>query len=242
MLENMAARAAANVLPRVRGGWEYFKNFGEGAATMSGMRKTVMTGLGVCAVFLTVACACAQPPGPPPGAGDGREDARREKEFDAIFEKLGLSPDQVARIRAIRAEERKTVRETFEKMRAGHEQLRAELEKPVSDPARVSALLDGIEPVMNSLFRLRIKNILAVKGVLTPGQFVRLQQEMENKHREHMRHMRPDQMPPPPPDGLGIFGGPEGPERKPGDMPPPSSGQAASGAGETQRKGGESMT
>ncbi len=173
------------------------------------MKRILKTAIvaGVFAAAAAVALPAAFCGGGKECHGGGKFEQWQEKRMDKIMDKLNLTPEQSQKIKDIRAKEKAAREEFMKKMKSTHEELQAEIEKPVSDKARINALLGELEPMMASQFRQRIENILAVKDVLTPEQFASMREEMrkdreaikakikEGKAAHHHGNQHPDQQP-----------------------------------------------
>ena len=113
------------------------------------------------------------------GRGDGHDKAK-----DAITRELNLSADQQSRLER----ERTSNREAMEKLHSALKDKKRELQDAIAKP---NATKQQVEPIMADIKRLqsdmadkRLDGIFAVKGILTPEQFAKLQSMKERRMKE----------------------------------------------------------
>jgi protein CpxP len=136
---------------------------------------TVLTVVGLMAAG-PVAYAVSE--GDNPESGKGYKSGEG-KEF---MKELNLTPEQKEKLKAQREagkESRKAMREQLKtKMQALH----AAIAKPGATRADVSGFVDEVNALKGQMFSQRIDGLFAMKGILTPEQFAK----MEAKHQERM--------------------------------------------------------
>jgi Spy/CpxP family protein refolding chaperone len=62
-------------------------------------------------------------------------------------------------------------------------ELRAELEKPTSDRAKINRYVKEINDLRGTLLTKKIDNVIEVKKVLDPDQFTLLKQKLEDRRQ-----------------------------------------------------------
>jgi len=145
------------------------------------MKKKILraVSLAVIAVFLFGSSLYAEH-GCKPGEG----------KFDKLTEELGLSPEQKTQLDAQREAFKSKNEAAWEKLKAKKEELRAELEKPTVDRAKVSAIIEDMKNLEGEKLNNRVDKILAMKSILTPEQFTKLQDKMQKKRKEFKKRMK----------------------------------------------------
>jgi len=90
-----------------------------------------------------------------------------------IQEKLGLSDQQAADIRALLQDQRNAARTDFQAMRTARQQLQTLLAQPNSDPGAIQAAAAQVKALQAKLFDQRLQTQLAIRAKLTPEQWQR---------------------------------------------------------------------
>ena len=142
------------------------------------MNKIRSIVIGLVLVFLAVSVACAQQKGGCPQSTEGRK--------GQILKELNLTPEQQKKLEENRTAQRQETMKLRTTIREKEEQLHTALKSPTVNQAAVQPLLNEIKALQGQLIDLRIKGIMAVKGILTPEQFAKFQQVME-EHRGNKR-------------------------------------------------------
>jgi len=93
-----------------------------------------------------------------------------ERRFERMAEALGLSEEQKAEIKAIRAEERQACRPLRQQMREDREQLRALVEASRFDEAAVRALAEKQSGARIEMIVSKARMWHRINAVLTPEQ------------------------------------------------------------------------
>ena len=78
-------------------------------------------------------------------------------------------------------------------MRAKRLELKQELEKPAVDTNKINTLIADIKTLMGEQLDFRVNNILAMKQILTPEQFKKLQDMKEGKYKEGKKKEKREQ-------------------------------------------------
>ncbi len=146
---------------------------------MKRVTKTILAGTLIAG--LTAGAVYARYPGGTPGCGSGphamgfghRGDP--ESRIERMAERLDLSKEQVASIRAIVDKSRPQKRELRDKLVETRKQLRALKEKPAFNESEVRRLADAQGRIIADMIVLRTKVQSEVRGVLTEQQRKQLQ-------------------------------------------------------------------
>ncbi len=93
-----------------------------------------------------------------------------------IMKMLNLSPAQKEQVQNQRSANKQKWSELKEKTRSKRLELKQELEKPEIDKNKINAITADIKTLMGEQIDLRIDDILAMKRILTPEQFKKLQE------------------------------------------------------------------
>lgn len=99
-----------------------------------------------------------------------------------MFDTLGLTAEQKARLDAGRVKNRDERKAAWEEMRTIKEALAAELDKTVFDMAKVKQLHEKLKVLMASREDRRLEMILEMRTVLTPEQFAAFQKQTKKMH------------------------------------------------------------
>ncbi len=105
----------------------------------------------------------------------GERGVNRERVFESVVQELKLTPEQQDLIKKQRAKQKEKRRQTFQTLRTKRLELRQELEKQDIDKKKIDSLVAEIKPLMGELLDLKVESILAMKEILTPEQFEKLQ-------------------------------------------------------------------
>lgn len=143
-----------------------------------------------------------------PGSKDWAK--KRKERFEKMKKDLGLSQKQEQELEAHKEKHRKEAQALREELRAKREAMKAELDKPSLDEARVTALNEELKVLQGKLADQRLRGILEVRKILTPEQF--------KKFHEHVRGPRGDG---PGHERGGRRGGPGEPAPEDFPEPPP---------------------
>ncbi|MBW2536434.1 MAG: Spy/CpxP family protein refolding chaperone [Deltaproteobacteria bacterium] len=127
-------------------------------------KKNLFTMLSMSALMLSAAPAVAQPG---PGAMGMRGKGAR---LERIKQKLGLTDDQVAQIKALRSSHRSQMTSTREQLIALRQQMHEVLGAPVVDQAKAMTLFKQQQAYKQLAQEARFKHRLQVLQVLSPEQ------------------------------------------------------------------------
>lgn len=117
--------------------------------------------------------------------GKGGPGGPRGEMIDELVKELDLTPEQRASVEKQCGEHREKNKEIGDKLRAKMDGLKEELEKKDTDRAKIDTFTGEIKNLQGELTEQRIGHILAVKAILTPEQFEKLQEKkkMQEKKR-----------------------------------------------------------
>lgn len=115
------------------------------------------------------------PPGPPP-SGQSLLTPEDRAAMAQIFwhrtqERLGLTDQQAADIRALLDQQRAAARADFQSMRDARRQLQTLLEQPATDAAAIQAAATQVKDLQAKLLDHRLQTQLAVRAKLTADQW-----------------------------------------------------------------------
>lgn len=133
-------------------------------------KKTLITMLSLGALMLTAAPVMAQPG--PGGRGYRGQGARLER----MKQKLGLTDDQVAQLKALRTSHRGQMKSTHDQLMALRQQMKQVLGAPVVDEAKAMTLFKQMESYKQLAHEARFKHRLQMLRVLTPEQRTKMVQ------------------------------------------------------------------
>lgn len=115
----------------------------------------------------------------------GKGDHQKE-----IFESLGLSEEQKARLTENRKKFKESGKEAMEAIRKTREELKAEMSKPELDMNRVNQLHAQLKDQIIKREDARLANILEVRKILTPEQYKQFQDKMKAKWEQKKKMMQ----------------------------------------------------
>ncbi len=101
-------------------------------------------------------------------------------------EKLGLSDDQMAKIREVWQRQRDTARPVYQALRLAHQQLRGLALNGANDDA-IRTKLAEIEGLQGQALQLRVNALREISPILTDEQRQKFAQLSMGPHRHHRR-------------------------------------------------------
>jgi len=114
------------------------------------------------------------------GSGYGRPDP---KEF---FKELNLTPEQKEKLKVQREAKMESTKAVRDQMKKKMQALHEVVAKPGTTRAEVSGLIDEVNALKGQMFAQNIDGIFAMKEILTPEQFAKMQDQhkgwMQKKH------------------------------------------------------------
>lgn len=118
---------------------------------------------------------------------------RMEEHFNKMASEIGLTADQKAALDKDREEFMVKSKDLKTKMKAAKKSLKEELDKAATDEAKVAGIVKELTDLSAQQIQYRVDKVMAMKKVLTPEQFTKMQESMK-KHKGEMkgkRGMRP---------------------------------------------------
>lgn len=142
-------------------------------------RSVVAAVLALSVIGGAVAVAGAQTP-PPAGPPQGNRLLTPEDRaaigqvfWQRIQQRLGLTDQQVADVRALVQQRRDAARAELQALGSARRDLRAAMSQPTVDQSAVSAAAGQVKALQNQLFDERLQTQLAIRAKLTPEQWQR---------------------------------------------------------------------
>lgn len=103
--------------------------------------------------------------------------------FKGFFKDLNLSREQRLKLMEMRRGNQGKIRSMREELQTRIKELRSELKNPSSDNSRISSLTGEIKNLMGQLLDQRVQGVLQLKQILTPEQFSKFQDKIQNRQR-----------------------------------------------------------
>ena len=156
---------------------------------------------------LLLAVFCFATPVFAEGGGRGREPGEKGgKMMEKMGEELGLTREQQDQVKALRESGKEKAGPLREKSKAVREAMREELNRADTDSSKVKGYVEELTALYRQKLEQRVDGVLGMKKVLTPEQFSKLNEKMEQK-KEAWREKRGFRGP-----GRGSRGGEEADE------------------------------
>jgi Spy/CpxP family protein refolding chaperone len=146
------------------------------------MKRTRVSVMVLAVVFLAVSAACAQEK----GKNHQGEQGKKEN----IFKELNLTPEQKKKLDENRVAQDQELSKLHSAVREKYEELEKDLKDPAVTKAAVAPLINQIKSLQLQLIDNRINGIFEVKAILTPEQFAKFNQIMEEKIKEWKSHSK----------------------------------------------------
>ena len=154
----------------------------------------------IIAVLTVVGLMAAGPVAYAVSEGDNPESGKGYKsgEGKEFMKELNLTPEQKEKLKAQREARRATHKVMHEQMKTKMQALHAAIAKPGTTRANVDALIGEVNGLKGQMFSQRIDDLFAMKEILTPEQFVKMQEKhkgwMDKKHEgPEKKNSGPDQ-------------------------------------------------
>ena len=122
---------------------------------------------------------------------EGEEGQRKGKgRHEEIAKMLNLTPEQEELTSQHRKQHRKKMKEISQALKEKRKALYQELEKYDGDQAKIASLAAEVKALLAKKVDSRVESILAMKQILTPEQFEKLQTDVKKKagQRHGKRH------------------------------------------------------
>lgn len=113
--------------------------------------------------------------------GDAGSHRMGDSGKEELFKDLDLTAEQRDKIKAQRQAGKAKMKELHDKTKAKKMELKAELEKPVIDQAKLAGIVKDLKDISGQKIDERINGILSLRQTLTPEQFRKMHDRMEEK-------------------------------------------------------------
>ncbi|MCX5680502.1 MAG: periplasmic heavy metal sensor [Candidatus Omnitrophica bacterium] len=121
----------------------------------------------------------------------GKEFPKKEEMRKEMKMELGLTAEQSKQLEAGREAHRTEVKALREAMNAKKDELKTAIAKPGATRAQVEPIVNELKAIEAQMTDKRIDGIFAVKAVLTPEQFAKLE-NMKEKHIKERKENHKD--------------------------------------------------
>jgi Spy/CpxP family protein refolding chaperone len=146
-----------------------------------GLKQTV-TCLGLILALASASAAAGQDE-------SAQKEGRAGKMANKIVSELNLTPEQSEEIKGQRSEHRRIKKELGQSLREKQKELKAELEKEVSDRKELERISKDIKRLQGERVDHRIEGVLQMKEILTPEQYRKFHQRTRPQGRKRGRRM-----------------------------------------------------
>jgi len=142
----------------------------------------------IVAVLTVVGLMAAGPVAYAENGGNSTTDAKGYKhgEGKEFFKGLNLTPEQKEKLKAQREAKKETNKAAREQLKTKMQALHEALAKPGTTRADVNGLVGEVNALKGQMFSQKIDGVFAMKEVLTPEQFAKMQDQrkewMQKKH------------------------------------------------------------
>ena len=119
----------------------------------------------------------------------GNYEAKKKDRIEKFAKELGLTQKQQDQLKAQKEDGKAAMEDIRTKMQQKRKELKAELEKDVVDNAKIDSIINDTTALTTQMLRNKVNQMLATKQILTPEQFKKFQEKMEEK-KEHMKKSR----------------------------------------------------
>jgi len=121
------------------------------------------------------------------GPQNAPRDGKMQAKHDEFFKDLGLTDEQKKSLEDNRSKNRKAMQAMAQTMRDKMAQMHQELQKDNLDTGKVNQIQGELKTLQSQMMDQRLAGILEVRKILTPDQFKKFSQKMEDK-RKHWGH------------------------------------------------------
>jgi Spy/CpxP family protein refolding chaperone len=113
------------------------------------------------------------------GANKGEKKARGEK----MRQELGLSTEQLAKMKEIRKERKSTIKESRERVKAAKAEFQIAMANPASTSDELKAKFNTLSEARQSAQKARFETMLEVRSILDEKQIVKFQALRKEKQK-----------------------------------------------------------
>ncbi len=118
--------------------------------------------------------------------GDGPEGGKSwgHGEDQGFLQELNLTQDQKTKLKALREGKKESSQALREQLKAKMQALQDAISKPGTTRASVNGLVGEVTALKGQMFARKIDGVFAMKEVLTPEQFAKMQAHRKEKMKE----------------------------------------------------------
>lgn len=169
-------------------------------------RSKYILPLFICALFFASVSTVSAQVERPPGGDQNQFEAPAGEQRPNLFRELGLSRDQMQRVRKLNQERKPLMQNARQKLREANRELDLAIYADSADEQTVLARLKDFQSAQAEVARLRFMNELAVRQLLTPDQLIKFRglrqrfadavrdrPETGNSDRQNQRRIRQQQ-------------------------------------------------
>jgi Spy/CpxP family protein refolding chaperone len=158
---------------------------------MKNTMKKIAVLLAVCGLMGAAPLAYAMFEGGPEGGPEAGPGGLRKGGGPAFFKELNLTDEQKAKLRAHRESQMEKNKGIREQLRTKMQSLHEQIGQPVTDKAKISAQVAEINALKGQLFSQHIEGVLAMKEILTPEQFAKMQAKHKERFEQKQNAWKP---------------------------------------------------
>ena len=117
---------------------------------------------------------------------EGKEEKVHEKIYQDMTEKLDLSEEQKEQLNTHRGRQKARMKELKKELKTTHEALRKELKNCDSDESAIKSTVTRLKKVQAQLLDQKVDNFLAMREILTPEQFRKMNELREERRKQRL--------------------------------------------------------
>jgi Spy/CpxP family protein refolding chaperone len=122
------------------------------------------------------------------GASGTDREKKHEEMFDKMTKELDLTADQQAKLKANKEAQHAEKEALHEAMKANRAKFKEAIAKPGATKADIEPIAAEMKSLQAQMVDQRVDSILAVKAILTPDQFTKMQKKFEEKKEKRGEH------------------------------------------------------
>ena len=145
--------------------------------------QRILFGLVGACLFLAMPVAKAQ--NAPAGQADSPKEHAGGGRIQGIFKQLNLTDDQKQKLEVNKQQVRSQMERIRKAIKEARQQLQSQLMSPTMDMAKVQEAHGQIKALQAQMEDDRLNSILAVRGILTPDQFLKFTALMRQHEANH---------------------------------------------------------
>jgi Spy/CpxP family protein refolding chaperone len=159
---------------------------------MKTITKRFMVYLSAVLVLLAASASYAMPGfrGSQYEGKEGKKEEVYEKKFQDMTEKLDLSEKQKEQLKAHRDQQKTRMKELKGELKTNYKELRKELENYDTDERTIKGTAAKLKTVQAQLLDQKVDNFLAMKKILAPEQFQKMNELRKERHEKMRKKMK----------------------------------------------------